>query len=55
MTKMLHLYNFAITCHGKSAWKTSQCARETAGRRYWLIESILFGTMSASAYIDNVA
>ena len=39
MTKMVHLYNFAIPCHGRPAWKTSQCARATAGRRVWLVES----------------
>ena len=33
MTKMLHLYNFAIPCGGRRAWKTSQCVRATAGRR----------------------
>ena len=38
---MLPLYNFAIPCHGRPAWKTSQCARATAGRRVWLVESIL--------------
>ena len=31
MTKMLPLYNFTIPCHGRPAWKTSQCARATAG------------------------
>ena len=38
--KMLPLYNFAIPCHGRPAWKTSQCARATAGSRVWLVESI---------------
>ena len=41
MAIMLPLYNFAIPCHGRSAWKPSQCARATTGRRVWLVESIL--------------
>ena len=53
MTKMLHLYNFVIPCHGRPAWKTSQCARATD----WLNQTRPFslGTMSASAYIENAA
>ena len=41
MTKMLHLYNFANPCHGRPAWKASQCARATAGSGVWLVEYIL--------------
>ena len=43
MTKMLPLFNFAISCYGNGAWKTSQCACALAGSRFWLVESTLFG------------
>ena len=43
MTKMMPLYNFTITFHGRRAWKTSQSARASRGSRFWLVESIIFG------------
>ena len=43
MTKMLPLYNFTITIHGRLAWKTSLEARASGGSRFWLVKSILFG------------
>ena len=43
MTEMLALYNFTIPCHGRRAWKTSREACASAGSRFWLVESILFG------------
>ena len=41
--KMLPLFNFTISCHGRSAWKTSRCVCALAGSRFWLVESTLFG------------
>ncbi len=41
--KMLHLFNFTISCYGRRAWKTSRCAYALAGSRFWLVESTLFG------------
>ena len=43
MTKMLPLFNFTISCHGRWAWRTSECVCALAGSRYWLVESTLFG------------
>ena len=43
MTKILPLYNFTISCHGRRAWKTSRCACALARSLFWLLESILFG------------
>ena len=40
--KMLSLFNFTISCHGRRAWKSSRCACALAGSRFWLIESTLF-------------
>ena len=58
MTKMLPLYNFTIPYHGRRAWKTSREARATAGLPEavsdWL-NPFSLGTMSASAYFDNLA
>ena len=41
--KMLTLFNFTISCHGRRAWKTSRCACALAGSHFWLIETTLFG------------
>ena len=43
MIKMLPLFNFTISCHGRLAWKTSRCACALSGSRFWLVESTLFG------------
>ena len=43
MTKMLPLYNFTITFHGRRACKASQYARASGGSRFRLVESFLFG------------
>ena len=43
MIKMLPLFNFTISCHGRLAWKTSWCACALGGSRFWLVESTLFG------------
>ncbi len=43
MIKMLPLFNFTISCHGRLAWKTSRCACALGGSRFWLVESTLFG------------
>ena len=29
LTKMLPLFNLTISCHGRQAWKTSQCAQRS--------------------------
>ena len=49
-TKMLPLYNFTVSCHGKRAWKTLAGSRfwlvescALTGSRFWLVESNLFG------------
>ena len=43
MIKMLHLFNFIISFHGRRAWKTSRCACALARSRFWLVESTLLG------------
>ena len=43
MVKMLPLFNFTISSHGRLAWKTSWCACALGGSRFWLVESTLFG------------
>ena len=43
MIKMLPLFNFTISCHGRLAWKTSRCVCALGGSRFWLVESTLFG------------
>ena len=43
MIKMLPLFNFTISYHGRLAWKTSRCACALGGSRFWLVESTLFG------------
>ncbi len=43
MIKMVHLFNFTISSHGRRAWKTSGCACALDGSRFWLVESTLFG------------
>ena len=43
MIKMLHLFNFTISCYDRRAWKTSRCACALAGSHFWLVESNLFG------------
>ena len=55
MIKMLPLFNFTISCNGRRAWKTSRSA--CISRKPFLIDWIhsLLGTMSASAYIENLA
>ena len=58
MTKMLHLYNFAIPCHGRLAWKRHNVrAQQQDAVSDWLNQTRPFclGTMSASAYIENAA
>ena len=42
MIKMLPLFNFTISCHGRLAWKTSRCACALGGSHFWLVESTLF-------------
>ena len=54
MARMRHLYKFTISHRCNGAWKTSSFACAHAGSRYWWVESTL-GTMSASAYIENLA
>ena len=43
MIKMLPLFNFTISSHGRRAWKTSRCACALDGSRVRLVESTLFG------------
>ncbi len=43
MIKMLPLFNFTISSHGRRAWKTSRCACALNGSSFWLVESTLFG------------
>ena len=43
MIKMLPLFNFTISSHGRRAWKTSRCACALGGSRVRLVESTLFG------------
>ena len=43
MIKMLPLFNFTISCHGRRVWKMSRCAWALAGSRFGLVESTLFG------------
>ena len=43
MIKMLSLFNFTISGHGRLAWKTSRYACALGRSRFWLVESTLFG------------
>ena len=56
MTKMLPLYNFTIPCRDRRAWKTSHSAHAHLPEAIsdWL-NPLSLGTMSASAYIENLA
>ena len=57
MTKMLPLYkyNFAIPCHGRPAWKSHNVRAQQQEAVYDWLNPFPLGTMSASAYIENLA
>ena len=55
MTRMLHFDKFTISRRCRPAWKTSRYACAYAASRFWLVESALFGTISAFGSIANLA
>ena len=50
MGRMRHLYKFTISHRWNGAWKTSHFACAT-----YRLNPLSLGTMSASAYIENLA
>ena len=56
MARMRNLYKFTISHRSNGAWKTSRFVRAhmPEAATDWL-NPLSLGTMSASAYIDNLA
>ena len=56
MARMPHLYKFTVSHRCNGAWKTSRfaCVHIREAATDWL-NPLSLGTMSASAYIENLA
>ena len=55
MARMHHLYKFTISHHCNGAWKMSRFAPHMPEAATDWLNSLSLGTMSASAYIENLA